>query len=227
MPRIKTTKSLVKALHKVAEDAPHSLSVRIGGSSYSVSGNGTYLGTVAGEVFAALIIGEDTTLILERDYHATAKTLKIIEPTVDQLETIAKDLLPEPEPPAEVKAANEALASLPRLPKGWRYALDGKGNLIVVEMSGGEEGESGSVERVERAPRAPRGTAQPKPKKPEVVKGMKLKRNKDGHLYRVTGVDKNLKKVFFEPLKKGEGDEGLAAGYPMPVFWKNWAEVAG
>jgi len=225
MPRIKTAKALVKALHKVAEDAPYALSVRVGGSTYGIAGNGTYLGTVSGETFAALIIGEDTTLILERDYHATSKTYKITEPTLDRIDEMAKDLLPEPEPPAEVKAANEALATLPKLPKGWRYALDSKGNLTVVEM-GAEDGETAVETRIERAPRAARGTAVPKPKKPEVVKGMKLKRNKDGYTYKVTGVDKNLKKVFFEPLKKGEGDEGLAAGYPMPVFWKNWAEVA-
>lgn len=216
MPK-RSLKSLVKHVHIHAEDAPHALSVKIGGSTFVLSGNGTYLGTLAGENYAALIIGEKLTLILERDHKATAKTYKIIEPTEDQFDAITKDLLPEPEPPAEVVAANAALAQLPKLPRGWAYALDGKGNLTVVESTSG-----GDPEAAPRT-RAPRGTAVPREKKPEVVKGMTLTRSKDGHQYKVTGVDKNLKKAFLEPAKKGEGETGLAQTYPAPVFWKNWS----
>lgn len=219
MPKIKTAKALIKALHNVAEDAPSALSVRLNGTTHALSPNGFYVGTIAGEDYAALILG-DATFFLEVDRSATAKTVKLIqEPTTEQIDAIARQLLPEPEPPAEVKAAIEAITAI-KLPRGWKWGTDAKGNPQPVEDDGSGETATGAPRQ-----RARRGTAIKKEKKPEVVKGTILTRSKDGYQYRVSGVDANLKKMFFEPVVKGEGDEGLAATYPAPVFWKNWKEV--
>jgi hypothetical protein len=207
-----TAKSLLAELHNVAQDSPSAVTVKIGGTTYTLVGE--YIGTVAGETYGAVMIGEHT-LILELDRRGTMRNAKVL--TEPDLAAVAGDLLPEPEPPAEVKAAMEAITAI-KLPKGWKWGTDAKGQPQPVEDTEGD-----------RAPRqrAPRGTAIKKEKKPEVVKGTVLTRSKDGYQYKVTGVDTNLKKAFFEPLNKGEGDEGLAATYPAPVFWKNWKELNG
>lgn len=207
-----TAKSLLAELQNVAQESPSAVTVKIGGTTYTLVGE--YIGTVAGETYGAVMIGEHT-LILELDRRGTMRNAKVL--TEPDLAAVAADLLPEPEPPAEVKAAIEAITAI-KLPKGWKWGTDAKGNPQPVEDA---EGDS------EPRKRAPRGTAVKKEKKPEVVKGTVLTRSKDGYQYKVTGVDTNLKKAFFEPLNKGEGDEGLAATYPAPVFWKNWKELNG
>lgn len=218
MARRLTAKTLIAELQNVAQESPAAVTVKVGGTSYSLTG--TYLGTVAGETYGAVVIG-DHTLLLELDRRGTMRNAKVIdEPDVA---AIAADLLPKPEPPQEVKAAMEAITAI-KLPAGWKWGTDDRGNPQPVEDGASANGltAAGLPRR-----RAPRGQGKPKPeKKPEVVKGTILTRSKDGYQYRVTGIDTNLKKAYFEPLNKGEGDEGLAATYPAPVFWKNWREVS-
>ena len=207
-------KTLIRDLQNVVQETPAAVTVKIGGTSYTLTG--TYVGIAGGELYGALVIG-GSTLIVELDRRGTMRNAKVVaEP---DLAAVAADLLPVPEPPAEVLAAIEAITAI-KLPKGWKWGTDAKGNPQPVEDPDG-----GGDEVKVRKPRAARGTAIKKEKKPLVVKGMTFTRSKDGFAYKVSGVDQNLKKVYFEPVKKGEGDEGLAATYPAPVFWKNWHEA--
>ncbi|MGV3617594.1 MAG: hypothetical protein ACO1SV_19895 [Fimbriimonas sp.] len=212
MARRLTAKTLINQLRDVAQDSPAAVSVKVGGTSYALTG--TFVGTVSGETYGAVVIG-DHTLLLELDRRNVMRNAKVL--TEFDVQAVAADLLPEPEPPQEIKDALDAVLAI-KLPKGWKWGMDANGvPQPVVEAEG---------DAPPRRTRAPRGTAIKKEKKPEVVKGMMLTRSKDGFPYRVAGVDTNLKKVSFEPVTKGEGDEGLSATYPAPVFWKNWQLIA-
>jgi len=225
---ISTARGLARLLESHVEDAPNTLSVKLNGSTYNVLNGALYVGSLAGDDYAAVVIGSQT-IFLEIDHRSTSRAAKVIsEPSPEVVSKIAKALVPEPEPPAEVVAANQALASLPKLPRGWRYSLDAKGNLTVVEADGGNSGDAEATPAPKT--RAPRGTAVPKPTKPTIVKGLKLVRNKTNVAHTVTAVDTS---TGFVVLKPEDGSEdyrtkalrGNGSTAPVPVFWANWAEA--
>lgn len=198
------------------------LSAKIGGTTYSVSGNGFYLGSLAGERYAAIMLGEGMTVILERDYASTAKTMKVISVNGADLEEskvkeIHADLLPAPEPPDEVKAALAYLQGI----KGWKAVADNKGNISLVPDD----------VVAEKRTRAPNGSVEKRIPKPTIAKGLVVTRKKDGLKYRVSSIDAATGYVIFKPLE-GHGDDfrtkalkGSGSLQVVPVFWANWAEV--
>lgn len=206
----RTLKTLVRDLHDVATESPAAVSVKIGGTNYSLTG--TYVGTVAGESYGAVIIG-DQTIIVELDRRGTLRNAKVID--VPDLEAVTKDLLPTPEPPAPPQEALDALSVLNGL-KGFKIVIDAKGRPTIVA-------EDTSEKPVKT--RAARGTAVPKPKRAPLVKGQLLTRNKDGYTYKVVSIDAANKKATLDPVTKGDG-ESMTVSYPVPVFWKAFREVA-
>lgn len=210
MPR-RTLKTVVRDLHEVAVESPSAVTVKIGGTQYVLTG--TYIGTIAGEDHGAVIIG-DNTYLLELDRRGTLRNAKVLDDP--DLDVVTKALLPAPEPPAEVIAAQQMLDAL-KLPKGFTLAVV-NGRIQVVQSDASDD-------TTVRKPRAPRGTAIPKPKKAPLVKGQLLTRNKDGYSYKVSAIDAENKKVTLEPVKAGEGEQ-MNVSYPVPVFWKAFSEVA-
>ena len=226
MPKtVSTLKGLRKLLESHIDDAPNALSVKLRGTTHNILNGSVYVGTVVGDDYAAVMIGGHV-LLLEFDRSSASRAVKAIsEPDAETISKIAKALLPEPEPPAEVKAANEALSMLPKLPKGWRYALDGKGNLAVVEDGDGRDPMP--------KPRAPRGSLPPKEAKsakPAIVKGLKLIRKKTGVEHKVTSVDVVSGYVVLKPSDGSEDYrakalKGGGSSATYSIFWANWSVV--
>lgn len=129
MPR-QTQKALIAELHNIADENPNAVTVKLGGTAYTLTG--LYVGTVAGEQYGAVIIG-DQTLLVELDRKGSLRNAKVLaQPDLDAL---SKDLLPEPPLPPEVIAAQELLDGL-KLPKGYTLKLDSRGNPTITKTGG-------------------------------------------------------------------------------------------
>lgn len=219
MARFKSGRALRKALAEHVVDNGATLYIRLGKDTYKLE-DGLYIGAAVGEKFA-YVATDDKDYIVELD-KANKLAITLVDNPTNRLEEIAEDLLPEPEPPAEVKAANELLASLPRLPKGWRYGTDSRGNIAVVE-----DGAPG-VTAAHRT-RSPKGSAAANAK-PRLEKGLMLSRNKDGLTYAVDAIDKVQGFVLFKPVDGGDTIEqkalmGNGSDKTVPIFWRNWQVV--
>jgi|GEM_PF-3499254 len=227
---ISTPRGLAKVLESHIEDAPNALSVKLNGSTYNILNGALYVGTLASEDYAAVLIGSQT-IFLEIDRRSASRAVKVIaEPDAETVGKLVKSLLPEPEPPAEVVAAQNALSALPKLPRGYRYSLDSRGNLTVVEADGKETSVAAGEGEVKTKVRAPYGSATPRPVKPLITKGLKLVRNKSGVEHTVTAVDLATGFVILKPTDGSEDYRtkalrGNGSTAPVPVFWANWQEV--
>jgi len=204
-----TAKALLKELDGHIAASKAQLTVNFGGATLPL-----YLpnaGIVTGDDYGAMVI-DGKPYLLELDRKGANKSVKVVtDPDATKLAAIVKQLLPEPEEPEEVKAAREALEAF-TIPKGYKLeVIKGKPTLVA---SGGESSAGG------RSAGGGEVTGSKKEPMPKLTVGMTLTRSKDGHTYTVTGLDERLKKAYFEPVT--EGDAGLAAGYPAPVFWRNW-----